>query len=55
VFRQSGAAVTSQIFDARTHVVSEEEIAALRDMLQRLIAAKSPAPAARAGRPGMIH
>lgn len=55
VFRQSGAAVTSQIFDARTHVVSEEEVAALRDMLQRLIAAKSSAPASRAGRPGMIH
>jgi predicted esterase len=55
VFRRSGAVVTSQIFDARTHVVSEEEIAALRQMLQRLIAAKPSAPAVRAGRPGMIH
>jgi predicted esterase len=53
VLVRSGALVRSKIFDARPHLVSEEEIAALRELLRQTIA--GPAAGASGGGGQTVH
>jgi predicted esterase len=55
VFTRCGAEVTQRIFDDRAHLVSEEEVAAFREMLLRLAAEKRRDRAASPPRRGMLH
>jgi predicted esterase len=54
-FVRCGAEVTQRIFDDRAHLVSAEEVAALREMLLRLAAEKRRDRAESPPRRGMLH